>query len=77
MKLFTLYVIPLSLISSLAYATAISQVSSGNETLAKRGNEVNFLANCVHYHNTAFPNDNYHVSHMIWYSDVDNSFNGQ
>ncbi|KAG9042994.1 hypothetical protein FS837_010158 [Tulasnella sp. UAMH 9824] len=77
MKLSTLYLITFVFFPSFASSVAVPNMGPRNETLHKRGGEINYLADCTMYQNTWEPGANYHVSHMAWYSNGDNSQNGQ
>ncbi|KAG8898918.1 hypothetical protein FRC01_010721 [Tulasnella sp. 417] len=72
MKLPTLSIASLSFIPSLIAAIAIPDVASRNETLAKRGGEVNYLANCQRID----PKDSYTASYVAWYANIDNTQSG-
>ncbi|KAG8959216.1 hypothetical protein FRC00_001828 [Tulasnella sp. 408] len=74
MKLSTLFITSLSFIPSLITAVAISDVASRNETLTKRGGEVNYLSNCLRW--IAGTADSYTASYVAWYANVDNSQSG-
>ncbi|KIO16253.1 hypothetical protein M407DRAFT_34101 [Tulasnella calospora MUT 4182] len=73
MKFSTLFVTPLYLIPSLIAAAAIPDVAAHNETLAKRGGEVNYLANCQRIE---AGQDSYTASYVAWYSNLDNTQSG-
>ncbi|KAG8913650.1 hypothetical protein FRC01_004442 [Tulasnella sp. 417] len=77
MKL-SLLITSLSFISSLIAAAAIPDATSHNETLAKRGGEVNYLSNCLRFDVSVanFPPDEYYASYIAWYSDVDATHSG-
>lgn len=77
MKLSTLFTISLAFIPSLITAVAIPDVASRNETLAKRGGEVNYLANCERIDRYTGQYPHYPASYMAWYSNGDNSQGGQ
>ncbi|KIO22760.1 hypothetical protein M407DRAFT_27713 [Tulasnella calospora MUT 4182] len=77
MKLSTLYLTSFAFFPSFAFSAAVPDMGSRNETLHKRGGEVNYIANCIMYQNTWTPGDSYHVSHLAWYANSDNSQNGQ
>ncbi|KIO23582.1 hypothetical protein M407DRAFT_26955 [Tulasnella calospora MUT 4182] len=74
MKLSTLYLSALAFIPSFISAGIIPDVTSHKEALAKRGGEVNYLANCRHFQGDL--SSYYTVSHILWYSNVDNSQSG-
>lgn len=79
MKLLALCITALSLIPSLISAIALPAdvVVPRNETssdLEKRGGEVNYLSNCWRVN---VNNNGYYASYVAWYSNVDNSQNGQ
>ncbi|KAG9044353.1 hypothetical protein FS837_008287 [Tulasnella sp. UAMH 9824] len=73
MKLSTLLITSIPFIPSMI-AAAIPDVVAHNETLAKRGGEINYLANCQRFSNTS--SDWYKASYVAWYSNVDNSQSG-
>ncbi|KAG8959218.1 hypothetical protein FRC00_001830 [Tulasnella sp. 408] len=73
MKLSTLFITSLSLIPSLIAAVAIPDSAARNETLAKRGGEVNYLANCQRIGNNK---DTYTASYAAWYMNIDNTQSG-
>lgn len=77
MKLSTLYLTSFVFFPSLAFSVVVPNMAPRNETLHKRGGEINYLADCIMYKNTWEPGASYHVSHMAWYSNGDNSQNGQ
>lgn len=74
MKLSTLSLTTLTLIPSFISAAAIPEIAARNGTLAKRGGEVNYLANCMQ--NNVPAKTGYTVSYMVWYANVDNSLSG-
>ncbi|KAG9044352.1 hypothetical protein FS837_008286 [Tulasnella sp. UAMH 9824] len=77
MKLSTLSITSLSLIPSLATAVAIPDVAPRNETLVKRGGEVNYLSNCLRVDTkSAFPLSTYTASYIAWYMNIDNTQSG-
>lgn len=75
MKLSSLYFTTFTVIPSFVSAAALAGIAPRKEVHSKRGGEVNYLANCV---DTALsrPEGSYHVSHIAWYSNVDNSLSG-
>lgn len=77
MKLSTLFITSLSFIPSLIAAASIPDVAPRNETLAKRGGEVNYLSNCARVDISKWPPPSYSASYIAWYSNVDNSQGGQ
>ncbi|KAG9042992.1 hypothetical protein FS837_010156 [Tulasnella sp. UAMH 9824] len=74
MKLFTLYITSLTLLHSLIYAAIVPKLAPRNLTIAKRGGEVNYLANCQRI--SLSTGLDYHASYMTWYADVDRSLHG-
>ncbi|KAG8925644.1 hypothetical protein FRC01_009882 [Tulasnella sp. 417] len=64
-----------ALILSLVAAAALPDVVPRNETFSKRGGE-NYLANCERG-NQYNAYDNYPASYVTWYSNVNNSQDGQ
>lgn len=74
MKLTTLILTAIALIPSLISAAPVEEVAARKDILAKRGGEVNYLANCIN--SSAVSPSGYHVSHIAWYSNVDNSLSG-
>ncbi|KAG8987659.1 hypothetical protein FRB90_003224 [Tulasnella sp. 427] len=78
MKLSTLFSIPLAFVPSLVSAAAIDNTAPRNETIVKRGGEVNYLLNC--YRNKYLDDsvsEQYTASYAAWYSNIDNSHNGE
>ncbi|KIO22548.1 hypothetical protein M407DRAFT_27946 [Tulasnella calospora MUT 4182] len=74
MKFSALCFTTLAFIPSFSSAAAIPDAVHLNGTLAKRGGEVNYLANCQQ---TNSPTDSgYPVSHIAWYANVDESLSG-
>ncbi|KAG8891915.1 hypothetical protein FRC00_012929, partial [Tulasnella sp. 408] len=77
MKLFTLFTTSLSFIPSLIAAATIPEVAARNETLVKRGGEVNYLCNCVRVDFSGpWPVSSYTASYIAWYSNIDNTHSG-
>ncbi|KIO17301.1 hypothetical protein M407DRAFT_33050 [Tulasnella calospora MUT 4182] len=74
MKLSILLITSLSFIPSLIAAVAIPDVAPRNETLAKRGGEVNYLSNCQRLDVNTL--NSYTASYVAWYANVDNSQSG-
>ncbi|KIO23585.1 hypothetical protein M407DRAFT_26957 [Tulasnella calospora MUT 4182] len=74
MKLSALYLSTFAFIPSFISAATIPNLASHKEALAKRGGEVNYLSNCRHW--KADLSSFYTVSHILWYSNVDNSQSG-
>ncbi|KIO22365.1 hypothetical protein M407DRAFT_28085 [Tulasnella calospora MUT 4182] len=74
MKFSTLFITSLSFVPSLVAAAAIPDAALRNETLSKRGGEVNYISNCARID----PNvgSQYSASYIAWYSNVDNSQSG-
>lgn len=76
MKLSTYYYVALlAFLPPFALAAAIPDGALHRKDIVKRGGEVNYLANCVN--NEVWSHSVYHVSHMIWYANVDNSLSGR
>lgn len=74
MKLSVPYLTTLVLIPSFVSAAAIPDGVHLNGTLAKRGGEVNYLANCEQknvYAGTSYP-----LSRIAWFANVDASLSG-
>ncbi|KIO19643.1 hypothetical protein M407DRAFT_30714 [Tulasnella calospora MUT 4182] len=71
----TIYLAAFAFLSTFISAAAVPHVASPGEVLAKRGGEVNYLANCI-IRNPAYVTINYHASYIAWYSNVDNSLSG-
>lgn len=64
--------ISLAFAPSFIAAAAIPDVAPRNETIAKRGGEVNYLADCTRWSVLNTWSD-YPASYIVWYSNVDNS----
>lgn len=75
MKLSVLCLTLLSLLPSFIVAAALPDFVPRNETIAKRGGEVNYLADCSRL--LLSSGDSYQASYIAWYSNVDNSQNEQ
>ncbi|KIO20968.1 hypothetical protein M407DRAFT_29410 [Tulasnella calospora MUT 4182] len=75
MKLSTLYISSLTLLPSVITAAAITGGVPLNGTLARRGGEVNYLADCSRW--VPSTSEQYPASYMAWYSNVDNSLDQQ
>ncbi|KAG8906889.1 hypothetical protein FRC00_012272 [Tulasnella sp. 408] len=75
MRLSALYYGSLAFLPSFIAALAVPDVVPRNETLAKRGGEVNYLTYCLraNVNNMA---DAYHASYIAWYSNIDNTQSG-
>ncbi|KAG9018733.1 hypothetical protein FRB90_010201 [Tulasnella sp. 427] len=69
MKFLALSLTSLALLPTFIAAAALPNVASNDNGLTKRAGEVNYLVNCIH--------TNYKVSHVAWYSNLDNSQGGQ
>lgn len=76
MKLSSLYFITFTVIPSFVSAAALSDIAPRKEVHSKRGGEVNYLANCVSKEINKKGDQGYPVSHIAWYSNVDNSLSG-
>ncbi|KAG8959219.1 hypothetical protein FRC00_001831, partial [Tulasnella sp. 408] len=77
MKFFALFTTSLSFIPSLITAAAIPDVAARNETLVKRGGEVNYLSNCARVDFSGpWPVSSYTASYIAWYSNIDNTHSG-
>lgn len=76
MKLSTLFITPLSFIPSLVAAASTPDVAPHNETLAKRGGEVNYLSNCQRVDAAIGPFRAIPLSYIAWYSNIDNTQSG-
>ncbi|KAG8897761.1 hypothetical protein FRC01_011184, partial [Tulasnella sp. 417] len=74
MKLSTHYIASLTFLPFFAFSAAIPEGTPHSDALVKRGGEVNYLANCENFE--TWTHSSYHVSHMIWYANVDNSLSG-
>lgn len=74
MRLLTLFITTLTIIPSFISAVAVPTVAPRNETLVKRGGEVNYLANCKRYNDE--DDVDYAASYVAWYANVDNSLSG-
>ncbi|KIO28525.1 hypothetical protein M407DRAFT_22266 [Tulasnella calospora MUT 4182] len=71
MKLSPLSLLSFAVIPSFISAAIIPDLAPRNGTIAKRGGEVNYLANCFRI---TIPNTSgYLASYMAWYSNIDNS----
>lgn len=75
MKVSALFFASLTSIPSFVAALAVPEVVPRDETLAKRGGEVNYLTYCLraNVNNMA---DAYHASYAVWYSNIDNTQSG-
>ncbi|KAG8934260.1 hypothetical protein FRC00_012325 [Tulasnella sp. 408] len=74
MKPFTLYIASFAFVTSLIDAASAQTQAPRSETIAKRGGEVNYLANCQRI--SLSTGLDYHASYMTWYADVDRSLHG-
>ncbi|KAG8909708.1 hypothetical protein FRC01_006778 [Tulasnella sp. 417] len=77
MKFSALFIASLSFIPSLIAAVAIPDIAARNETLVKRGGEVNYLSNCLRVDtHSGWPLSSYTASYIAWYSNIDNTQSG-
>ncbi|KAG8934261.1 hypothetical protein FRC00_012326 [Tulasnella sp. 408] len=75
MKLSALYIASLAFLPSFISAVAVTDAADHKAALGKRGGEINYLANC--YREDWDDDVKYKASYMAWYSNSDNSVNGQ
>lgn len=75
MKLSARCIASLAVLPSLTFAAAIPDAADHKAALEKRGGEINYLANC--YRQDWDEDVKYEASYMTWYSNSDNSVNGE